>query len=184
MIKKILDIGNPLLREVSKEVNEQDIKSSDIQTLIQDLIDTLRDQKSGVAISAVQIGVPVRLFIVEIKPTPNRPEFTAWGPIAFINPVVTSMSEEKIELPEACLSIFNAELFGNVVRSKSLQIKYLDQDGTPQEAKYEDFIAKVIQHEMDHLNGVLFTDLADPHSFATAAEYRKARSRQKEAKKQ
>lgn len=180
MISKILQIGNPKLRIAANPTS--DFNSDEVKETKQNLVDTLRAQKSGVAISAIQIGSPLNLFLIEIKPTPNRPELKPLGPLFFFNPEITWRSAETIGMFEACLSIMNAEIFGEVTRPKEIKLKYRDETGAEQEAGYDDFLARVIQHEVDHLQGKLFTDIVDTTTLQIAEEYRKMLSRKKQIK--
>ncbi len=180
MITKVLQIGNPFLRRIAAKT--ADYTSPSTKVLMQNLIDTLRAQKSGVAISAVQIGSELNLFMLEIKPTPNRPELKPLGPLFFFNSEISWRSSETVPMYEACLSIMDTELFGEVVRPKAIRLKFQDITGASFENEYEGFIARVIQHEVDHLNGKLFTDIVDPKTLQTAEEYRKMLSRKKQAK--
>jgi peptide deformylase len=182
MLRKVLQIGNPLLREQSQIVDVQNLGSAEIESLKQDLLDTLRAQKAGVAISAVQIGKPIQLFLVEIKPTPNRPELKPLGPLYFFNPELIKASEEAVDMYEACLSIVNAELFGNVTRPKSISVKYVNEEGKTVSEEFDGFLARVIQHELAHLRGELFSDYVIADTLATAEEYRKQMSKKKSGK--
>lgn len=184
MIQKILQIGNPTLREVSRELSKEEILSNETKTLFQDLIDTLRAQPTGVAISAVQIGQPIQMFVVEIKALPNRPEIKPLGPLGFINPQIIRASKEETSMDEACLSIAQAQLFGSVSRPKEIEIKFSDENGVEKQQKFDGFLARVIQHELDHLNGKLFTDIVDPLSLSNDKEYRKQKSRSSQKSKQ
>lgn len=173
MVKDIIQIGNPLLRDVSKKISFNEINSLQISKLKVNLLETLRAQPIGVAISAVQIGEPVRLFVVEIKTISNRPELKAEPPRYFFNAEIIKFSSQTVGMYEGCLSIVNANLFGNVVRPKSITLKYLDESGESKEETFDGFMARVIQHEVDHLNGKLFTDTVETETLADLKEYRK-----------
>jgi peptide deformylase len=180
MVKPILQVKEQesLLRQKSSEISSDEILSSEkIKTLKTDLLDTLRAQAAGVAISAVQLGELVRLFVLEVKPTPNRPDLKSVGPVFFFNPSFVSKSDKTVKMFEACLSIDNAGTYGEVERPEKITLKFVDEDGSEQEEKYSGFIARVIQHEMDHLDGILFTDIASPETIMTAEEYREMRAR-------
>jgi peptide deformylase len=177
MHRKILQIGNPKLRELSVEVI--DFNNSDLQVLKTDLLDTLRNQPVGVAISAIQVGVPIAVFLLEIKPIASKPDIVPFGPTYFFNPQIIESSAQNDELPEACLSIMDSQLYGYVVRPHTIKLQYQDEHGTQKVDSFEGFTSRVIQHEVDHINGLLFTDKCDPHTLTTAEEYRKSRSRDK-----
>ena len=179
MIKTILQksTDETTLRTKSIAVDKSKILSEEISQLKVDLVDTLRAQKAGIAISSVQIGNPIQLFILEVKATPNRPELKPLGPLYYFNPEIIHQSKDIVEMYEACLSVNNADLYGNVRRVESISIKYLDEKGEEKFEEHTGFLARVILHELDHLDGKLFTDLADPKSLMDAKSYRKMRSK-------
>ena len=155
MIKKILTVKDPVLRLKSKDIKSFDKK---IFTLIKDLKETLAIQKDpiGVGLAAPQIGKNLRIFA--IKPKNNIK--------IIVNPKVASVSkhykdtqealEEDHKLMEGCLSLPN--LYGPLKRPDSVKINYLDESGEKKTSLFEGFEAQIIQHEIDHLNGVLFID--------------------------
>lgn len=171
MIKPILQKNDSRLRQKSLPV--ADINDQSLVSLKSDMLDTLHDQPVGVAISAVQMGSPLRLFLVETKPVPNRPDLKPVGPLFFFNPELTFTSEKHVDMSEACLSIDKAELYGIVSRPERIRIRFTSETGEVVEQKYSGFLARVIQHEIDHLNGILFTDIAYPESVMPAEEFRK-----------
>jgi|SRR3972149_3555117 len=152
MIQKILTVKDPALRIQSKEVKNFDKK---ILNLIKDLKDTLVVQKDpiGVGLAAPQIGKSVRAFAVKPKTEIK----------ILINPKVISVSkdakdliDEHTKLMEGCLSLPN--LYGPLKRPDSIKVNYLDDKGEKRTSLFDGFEAQIIQHEIDHLNGVLFTD--------------------------
>ncbi len=173
MNKKILQIGNPKLREVSELLSKDEILSSEISELKKDLIDTLASQKVGVGISAVQIGILKQVFLVNIKPNPNRPELVSTGPKFFFNPKIIKFSKENVEMTEGCLSISEAKLFGKVSRPHQITLSYQDEKGEGHTEEFDGFMCRVIQHEVDHINGKLFTDIVDLQSLTSDEEMRK-----------
>lgn len=134
--------GDPLLRKRSREVNEVNDK---INTLIDDMIETMNDAQ-GIGLAAPQVGTLRRVIVVDIGE----------GPVAMINPVISDEQGEEIGV-EGCLSI--PEFRGTVKRPQKLNVKYLDRDGNEQTLEAEDLLARVVCHEVDHLNGVLFKDI-------------------------
>lgn len=134
--------GDPLLRKRSREVNEVNDK---INTLIDDMIETMNDAQ-GIGLAAPQVGTLRRVIVVDIGE----------GPMAMINPVISDEEGEEIGV-EGCLSI--PEFRGTVKRPQKLNVKYLDRDGNEQTLEAEDLLARVVCHEVDHLNGVLFKDI-------------------------
>jgi len=145
MIRPILTDPNKELRKKSKAVDSEDFLSDEIQNLVDDLIETMKVE-NGVGIAAPQIGVLKRVIIVEDED----------GPRAFINPKIISKSFRKIKGEEGCLSV--PGIYGMVKRSKSIKLKAFDRDGNPVTISAEGFPATVFQHEVDHLNGILFID--------------------------
>lgn len=147
-IRKVLHYGEPSLREVSKEVHKVSKKISD---LVRDLLDTMYAQ-NGVGLAAPQIGENVRVFVIDCS-TNNEP----LNPIVFINPKIIKKSG-AIKSNEGCLSF--PEAYTDVRRYKNIMVKALNEHGKPFviEAKYGTLLARAIQHENDHLDGILFID--------------------------
>jgi len=152
MIQKIVTVKDPVLRNISKEVKVFDKKTF---SLIKDLKETLYIQKDpiGVGLAAPQIGRNFRIFAMKPKD-----DITT-----IVNPIVVSVSktpkdlmDEHIKLMEGCLSLPN--LYGPLKRPDNIKINYLDGNGEKQTKLFETFEAQIIQHEIDHLEGVLFTD--------------------------
>ena len=147
-IRKVLHYGEPSLREVSKEVHKVSKKISD---LVRDLLDTMYAQ-NGVGLAAPQIGENVRVFVIDCS-TNNEP----LNPIVFINPKIIKKSG-AIKSNEGCLSF--PEAYTDVRRYKNIMVKALNEHGKPFviEAKDRTLLARAIQHENDHLDGILFID--------------------------
>jgi len=150
MVRKILEAKDPFLRQVSKPVRTLDKK---VKEIIKDLKDTLSIQKDpeGVGLAAPQIGKGVRIFYI------NHKDYSE----IFINPVVLSQgpirkTEAKNKLMEGCLSL--PHYYGPLTRASSVTLKYLNEDGIDKVKTIRGFLAQIIQHEVDHLNGVLFVD--------------------------
>ena len=165
----IIELGNPILREKAKIViNIEDI---DIQELIDDLINTVYEV-NGVGISAPQVSESLQIFIMAPSPNPRYPEAPELEPEVIINPNIISMSEETENDWEGCLSI--PGIRGQVPRSKSIIVKYSDRYGEEKEVHYSDFIARIFQHEYDHLNGIVFLDrIENNRDIITDREYAK-----------
>ena len=155
-VREILQLGNPQLYKVSKVVNITEINT--LPGIIQDLHDTMMEfrKKRGVgrAIAAPQIGVMKRIIYMHID-----------RPVVFLNPALKNLSEEMIELWDDCMSF--PDLLVRVKRHRSCTIEYMDQDWVRQEIKLENDLSELLQHEYDHLNGVLAVSRAiDGRSFA------------------
>ncbi len=141
----ILTKPSPILREISEEVKEDEIKSPKIKELFLDMKKTMRE-KNGVGLAAPQIGINKRIFVVKAKK----------DSIFFINPIVTKKSWAKATDEEGCLSI--PGVYGKVKRHKKINCTFTDIDGKKRKIQATDFLARVIQHELDHLDGILFID--------------------------
>lgn len=154
-IRKIAEIGHPLLKQKASPVPESEIASPKIQTLIDDLIATLREN-DGVGLAAPQVYEPLRLVCVESQNNPRYPDKESFPLMILINPQITKHSSEKELDWEGCLSIPN--LRGQVPRAARITVSALGRTGEPLTIKPDGFLARVIQHEYDHLEGVLFLD--------------------------
>ncbi len=156
-IRTIVTLPEPVLRRKARAVAAFDKK---LQTLIDDMIETMRDAP-GVGLAAPQVGVSERVIVVEYfenedaETTEDEAKKKVW---AMVNPQIVKASEEKVMGVEGCLSI--PSLVGEVERHVSLQIKGLNRRGQPIKLKVSGWLARIFQHEIDHLNGVLFTDRA------------------------
>ena len=156
-ILPIISYKEPNLRKVSQPVH--DVKDPHIQGLIDDMTYTMY-AKDGVGLASSQVDVPYRVFVI----VPDPSHFDACKKsgseaLAFINPVILRHSILKESGEEGCLSIPN--IFGMVKRWKSITISYTDRHGKKSKLKTSGLLARVIQHEIDHLDGILFTDRAD-----------------------
>ena len=136
---------------------------------------TLHEKSYGVGIAAPQVGVSIALSVIGIKPTPNRPNLEPFETV-IINPEIIETYGSRKRLWEGCISCGtgNNTLFAQVSRYKRIKLRWLDEKGTKREEILDGFVAHVAQHEVDHLNGVLFVDrVKDPSTFMMADEYRK-----------
>ena len=165
---EVVSIGDPVLRRPGRVVAPDEIASSEIQTLIDDLIDTMR-AVHGAGIAAHQIGVPVRVTVMEVTQNPRYPYKPPIPLTVAINPVIEPLDDELVEINEGCLSV---PLRGNVQRHVNIRVRYLDRDGEPHDELKRGLTAGTWQHECDHLDGVLFIDrVTDPTTLATWDEY-------------
>ncbi|MBI5126737.1 MAG: peptide deformylase [Candidatus Taylorbacteria bacterium] len=157
----IIQNGNPILREVAHPVSLEECGSSRIKKVISDMREALASQSDGVAIAAPQIAQSLRIFLVSGKVLKEaNPELYKDLPdeIVFINPEITKLSKETQILEEGCLSV--RWLYGKVKRSKKASIRAYDVTGKKFERGASGLLAQIFQHEVDHLNGVLFIDKA------------------------
>jgi peptide deformylase len=159
---EILQKENPILRDVSCLVPESEIKSENIKKIISDLKKAMDSQSDAIAISAIQIGKPVRLFIVSkkiyevLKEDPEASKDKK--DLIFINPKIVKTSKEKQNLEEGCLSV--RFFYGKVKRPKKATIEWTDENGEKISRGVSGLMAQIVQHEYDHLEGVLFIDKA------------------------
>lgn len=177
-MNEIIQKENPILRKISTPVSIEEIKSRKIETIIRRMIKALNKEDDGVAIAAPQIGENVRIFIVskkifEImeeedrtkKPKSKREaldEFETsnreYKDMVFINPEIIKMSKKKIDLEEGCLSV--RWLYGKVKRSEKTLVRAYDENGKIFSLGGSGILSQVFQHEIDHLDGILFIDKA------------------------
>jgi len=146
-VKSILTEPNKLLRQVSKPV---DRVGKDEQQLMDDMLETMY-AANGIGLAAIQIGIPKRIIVMDISKDENKKE-----PRYFVNPIIQNKDKIKSIYEEGCLSVPNQ--FAEIERPKNCDIEYLDYNGNKQILKAEGLLATCIQHEMDHLEGILFID--------------------------
>ena len=152
---KVARMGHPVLRVRAREVERGELKLSPMQKLIDDMIDTMHEYH-GVGLAGPQIHEGLRIFVAAIAPEAEEPLASEDEPMVFINPIVTPVGDEVIEEWEGCLSI--PDLRGRVPRPRSIRVTAMDRHGGKIDIMSHDFPARVIQHETDHLDGVLFLD--------------------------
>jgi peptide deformylase len=156
MILPVYVYGNPVLRKVAEEINNT---YPNLDKLIDDMFETMH-HADGVGLAAPQIGLAIRLLVIDLDALrEDNPELADFK-IAMINPEMLEMSEEEIEANEGCLSI--PGISEKVYRAEWIKIKYFDASFKEHIEEFEGFKARVIQHEYDHLEGSLFTDHVNP----------------------
>ncbi len=146
-VKQILTEPNKLLRQISKPVEKV---TQDEQKLMDDMLDTMYAAK-GIGLAAIQIGVPKRIIVMDISKDSEKKE-----PRFFVNPIIKNKNHEMLTYEEGCLSVPNQ--FADIDRPKKCEVEYLDYNGKKQLLKADGLLATCIQHEMDHLEGILFID--------------------------
>jgi peptide deformylase len=144
-IQKILTEPHPVLREKNADVGVSDFGSMDITRLLADMIDSMKSA-DGIGLAAPQIAANVRLCVITSKD----------GVIPFFNPEIVKASWRKIVMEEGCLSI--PGVFGTVRRPKKITLKFQDVKGQQKVVDFDGLFARIVQHEVDHLNGILFID--------------------------
>ena len=168
-ILEIIQLGNPLLRSKAQVV--ENVRDRRIQKLIDDLLATV-GQANGVGIAAPQVAQSDRLFIVASRPNPRYPNAPEMAPTAMLNPKILAHSAETVKGWEGCLSI--PGIRGMVPRYQAIEVEYIDRDGKLQKQELTDFVARIFQHELDHLDGIVFLDrLESTHDIITEQEYQK-----------
>jgi peptide deformylase len=168
-IRKIAQIGHPVLRERAREVSLEELKSEAFQRLVDDLVDTMHDA-NGAGLAAPQIFEPLRLVAVEVNKNPRYPHKPDIPLTILVNPVVTPLSDEKFDNYEGCLSVPNMR--GKVPRWAHVRVTGLDREGRPFERIAKGFTAGTFQHELDHLDATLFVDrVEDTRSLSTWTEF-------------
>src|SRR5437867_10667357 len=154
-ILKVARLGHPVLRQKALPVPVGDIRSAETQRLIDDLVETMREY-NGAGLAAPQVHVRKQICVIEVQGNPRYPEAPAIPLTVLINPVVTSITEEMEDGWEGCLSV--PDMRGMVPRHTAVRLEYHDREGNQQVVDAKDFFARVIQHETDHLNGIVYID--------------------------
>ncbi|MCY6382735.1 peptide deformylase [Hoeflea prorocentri] len=146
-LKSLVLLPDPILRTESEPVERVD---DDIQTLADDMLETMYDAP-GIGLAAIQVGIPRRLLVVDCSK-----EDEERAPMVFINPNVVASSDERSVYEEGCLSI--PDYYAEVERPAQVTVDYVDREGNQQQIEADGLLATCLQHEIDHLNGVLFID--------------------------
>jgi peptide deformylase len=168
---KIAHIGHPVLRRRAEELDAQELARPETQRFIDDLIETMRDA-NGAGLAATQLFQPVRICAIEVHDNPRYPYKPNVPLTVLVNPVIEPLGDETFENYEGCLSVPN--LRGLVKRHVEVRVTALHRDGTPFDRRIAGLTAGTFQHEVDHLDGVLFVDrVHDPKSLCTWDEYRR-----------
>jgi peptide deformylase len=169
-VREIARVGHPVLRERAREITAEELRSSRIQALIDDMIDTVR-AADGAGLAANQVHEAVRVAVVEVRPGNPRYPYKPPVPLTvMVNPVLQPVGDETAQINEGCLSV--PDLRGTVERFVTVRVRYLDRDGAEHEELRRGLTAGTFQHEVDHLDGILFLDrVRDPSTFTTWEEF-------------
>jgi peptide deformylase len=169
LLRQIAQLGHPVLRA---DVTPVALPASDaLRALVADMQETLTDA-NGVGIAAPQVYEPLSLFIVSSRPNPRYPDAPLMEPEVVLNPEIVERSDELVKGWEGCLSIPGFR--GNVPRHRRIRARYRNLDGDAVEREFTDFVARVFQHEFDHLHGIVFLDrLESTRDVVTEREYQK-----------
>src|SRR6187549_1421524 len=173
-------MGEPVLRRRADLVDPKEIASPFIQTLIEDMIETMHDA-DGAGLAAPQVYESLSLCVIEVDQNPRYPQFEPIPLTVLINPIVTPLvgvgvgvdvelsPEDSFQMYEGCLSV--PGMRGQVVRPRKVRVEALDRSGNALDFVWESFRAVVVQHETDHLQGTLYVDRADPKTLTFVREY-------------
>ena len=151
-IRPIIEAPDPLLREISKPVDAVD---DDLRALIADMFDTMYDAP-GIGLAAIQIGVPKRVLVIDLQEPEDEGGEPVKDPRVFINPEILTHSDQDVPYTEGCLSV--PDQYAEVLRPDRIRARWLDEQGKSHEEDIDGLLAVCLQHEMDHLEGVLFID--------------------------
>jgi peptide deformylase len=169
-VREILRIGHPVLRQDARELEPDEVRSTEIKAVIDDLVDTMR-AANGAGLAATQIGEPVQVAVVEVRA--GNPRYPYKPPIpltVLVNPVVVPITDETFANFEGCLSVPN--LRGVVDRFVEVRVSSLDRHGDPLVIEARGLSAGTFQHETDHLHGTMFIDrVTDTRSLCTWEEF-------------
>lgn len=164
-VREIVTVGHPVLRQRAVDIAPGDIAGDEIQTLVADLVDTMRDA-NGAGLAANQIGVARRVAVIEVNDNPRYPYKPTIPLTVVINPVIEELDDETVEINEGCLSV--PDLRGSVHRNVNIRVRWFDEHGCAHDEVRRGLTAGTFQHECDHLDGVLFLDrVTDPTTFTT-----------------
>ena len=169
-VREIATVGHPVLRERAQEVTEDELHSPELQRLISDMIETMRDA-SGAGLAANQVHDLHRVAVIEVRE--GNPRYPYKPPIpltVMVNPTIEPIGDDTAEINEGCLSV--PDLRGTLDRHVTVRVRYLDGGGEQHEEVHRGLTAGTFQHEVDHLDGILFLDrVRDPSTFSTWEQF-------------
>jgi peptide deformylase len=167
--RPITTVGDPVLRERAREVTPDELRSAEAQGLIDDLVATMR-HAGGAGLAANQVGELLRIAVIEVDDNPRYPYKPPIPLTVIVNPVIEPLGDETVQINEGCLSV--PDLRGTVERLAAVRVSYLDRHGNEREEVRRGLTAGTFQHEVDHLDGVLFLDrVRDPTTFTTWEQF-------------
>jgi len=168
--REIVEIGHPVLRERAREVTPEELRSDEVQRLIDDMIETMR-AADGAGLAANQIAETLRIAVIEVRPGNPRYPYKPPVPLTVVvNPVIEPLDDELEQINEGCLSVPN--LRGEVPRHVSIRVRYTDREGARHDEVRRGLTAGTFQHELDHLDGTLFVDrVTDPSTLSTWEQF-------------
>jgi peptide deformylase len=164
-LRKIAQVGHPILRETARHLSREELASEEVQSFIDDLIETMRDAQ-GAGLAAIQIYEPISICAIEVGDNPRYPYKPKVPLTILVNPVIEELGDERFNNYEGCLSVPN--LRGVVSRSMRIRVRAWDRHGNDIDEEILGITAGTYQHEVDHLNGSLFLDrVADSKTLCT-----------------
>jgi peptide deformylase len=166
-LRKITPIGHPILRERTRDVTSVELASGEVQQLIDDMIETMRDA-AGAGIAANQVYSPLRITTIEVTTNRRYPYKPPIPLTVCVNPTWEPLDDEQIEINEGCLSV---PLRGYLTRHVNIRVRYRDRHGGEHDEIKRGLTAGTFQHEIDHLDGTLIVDRIDPRSLSTWEQY-------------
>ena len=170
-ILKVARLGHPILREVARPVPTERIRSAEIQRFIDDMVETMREY-DGAGLAAPQVHTLLQIAVIEVDGNPRYPDAPGIPLTVVVNPVVTPLTEEIEDGWEGCLSV--PDMRGMVPRYTAVRLQCYDQDGQHVDLVAKEFFARVIQHETDHLQGVVYVDrMRDLSTLSYLAEWKR-----------
>ena len=168
-VREVVTVGDPVLRQRAREITRDELASPEVQQLIDDLIDTMR-AAGGAGIAANQIGDLRRVAVIEVQDNPRYPYKPPIPLTVLVNPTIEPVDAELVAINEGCLSV--PDLRGELERHVSIRVQRLDRDGREHDEIRRGLTAGTFQHEVDHLDGILFLDrVADPRTLTTWDQY-------------
>ena len=168
-IRKIAQVGHPVLRQRAREVTRDELASAEVQQFIDDLIETMRDA-NGAGLAAIQVYEPIRICAIEVRDNPRYPYKPNIPLTVLVNPVLTPVGDDTFDNYEGCLSVPN--LRGVVARATHLHVTAWDRHGNAIDETVHGLKAGTYQHEVDHLDGKLFLDrVTDSSTLTTWTEF-------------
>jgi peptide deformylase len=165
MLRKIAQLGHPILRTRARELSREELLSASTQSFIDDLIETMRDA-NGAGLAAIQVYEPIRICVIEVGNNPRYPYKPKIPLTVLVNPEIEPLSDERFSNFEGCLSVPN--LRGRVPRFAHIRVRGWDRLGETFDREYRGITAGTFQHEVDHLDGKVFVDrVQDSTTFTT-----------------
>ena len=170
-ILKVARLGHPVLRKQAAAVPAREIRSAEIQRLIDDMVETMREY-NGAGLAAPQVHTLKQICVIEVTENPRYPDAPSIPLTVLVNPVVTPLTEEMEDGWEGCLSV--PDMRGVVPRYTAVRLQAWDRDGGRIDVVAKEFFARVIQHETDHLQGIVYVDrMRDLSTLTHLAEWNK-----------